>query len=213
MKKTLLILTVSSGLLFASCGKSDTKAVDTKDAGDVASATEQSVTYNIDKEGSEVIWTGSKVLQGGHTGTIAISEGSLSTENGTISAGNFVVDMSSIMEAGNDDEESRTKLVGHLKSADFFNVDTFSTATFEIIEGGADKVKGNLTIKGITKQIEIPVTTETTDDGLVASSTFTINRNDWGITWGNGSTHKIDFLKDNFINDNIEFDVRLVATK
>ena len=52
-----------------------------------------------------------------------------------------------------------------------------------------------------------------TESGTTMSSTFTINRNDWGVTWGNNSTNKIDFLKDNFIKDEIEFDVNLVASK
>jgi len=214
MKKALLIFTVSAGVLLASCGNpSSNETVDAADAGETAEATAESVTYNVNLDESSVNWKGAKVIDGSHTGTIAITAASISTKDGAIEAGNFTLDMNSIAETNNDDEEGVSKLIGHLKSGDFFLVDSFPSASFEITEGGTDHVKGNLTIKGITKEIEIPVTMNDTESGTTMSSTFTINRNDWGVTWGNNSTNKIDFLKDNFIKDEIEFDVNLVASK
>ncbi len=213
MKKTLLILSVSTALLFTACGNPQKETVDTEDAGEAAEATVESVAYTVDAEASNVQWTGNKILEGSHTGTINISEGSISAKEGVIESGSFTLDMASFDETGNDDADMVAKLIGHLKSPDFFNVDSFATASFEITEGGAEMVKGNLTIKGITNQIEIPVSTEMTDAGMTATSSFTINRNDWGVTWGNNSTNKIEFLKDNFIKDEISFDVSLVANK
>ncbi len=212
MKKTLLILSVSVGVILSSCGDAK-KTASTEEAGETAEATTESVTYNVNTDDSKVTWMGAKVLDGSHTGTVAITNGSLSAKDGVVESGSFSLDMTSITEVGNDNEEMVGKLMGHLKSADFFMVDTFPTASFEITSGGKDMVKGNLTIKGITKEIEIPVTTEITEGGMTASSKFAINRNDWGVTWGNNSTNKIDMLKDNFIKDEIEFDVMLVATK
>lgn len=198
----------------ASCGNpSSNETVDAADAGETAEATAESVTYNVNLDESSVNWKGAKVIDGSHTGTIAITSASISTKDGAIEAGNFTLDMNSIAETNNDDEEGVAKLIGHLKSGDFFLVDSFPTASFEITEGGKDHVKGNLTIKGITKEIEIPVTMNDTENGATMTSSFTINRNDWGVTWGNNSTNKIDFLKDNFIKDEIEFDVNLVASK
>lgn len=213
MKRTLLILTVAAGVLFASCGDSKTKTVDTENAGETSEASAESVAYQVNLDQSTVNWKGAKVIEGSHVGTVAISSASLSVKGDAIEAGNFTLDMSSIAEAGNDNEEMAGKLIGHLKSGDFFMVDTFPTASFVVTEGGSDNIKGNLTIKGITKEIQIPVTQTATENGLTVSSTFTINRNDWGVTWGNNSTNKIDMLKDNFIKDEIEFDVKLVASK
>lgn len=211
MKKTLLILSIATGVIFASC--SNPKTTTTDEAGETAEATSESVSYAVNTGESTVTWFGSKVLEGSHTGSIAITSGSLSVKDGAIEAGNFTLDMSSIQEVGGADEKMSAKLIGHLKSGDFFMVDTFPTASFEITSGGTDMVKGNLTIKGITKEIEIPVTTTMTENGMTASSKFAINRNDWNVTWGNNSTNKIDMLKDNFIKDEIEFDVNLVASK
>ena len=211
MKKTLLILSISTGLLMASC--SNPKTATTEEAGETAEATTESVSYTVDLGASTVNWSGAKVLEGSHTGTVALTAGSLSVKEGAIEAGSFTLDMTSINEVGGSSEEMTAKLIGHLKSPDFFMVDSFPTASFEITSGGTDKVKGNLTIKGITNEIEIPVTTEMTEEGMKATSSFAINRNDWNVTWGNNSTNKIDMLKDNFIKDQIEFDVTLVATK
>ncbi|MCB0735701.1 MAG: YceI family protein, partial [Bacteroidetes bacterium] len=103
------------------------------------------------------------------------------------------------------------KLVGHLKSGDFFQVDSFPTATFEVVSVNGNTITGNLTIKGITKSIEIPADVQIAENRLTASSSFTINRNDWGITWGSAA-QPIDFLKDNLIKEEIQFDINLVAT-
>ena len=211
MKKTLLILSISAGVLFSSCG--NPKTTTTEEAGETADATTESVTYNVNAAESSVNWTGAKVLEGSHTGTVAVTAGSLSVKDGAIEAGSFTIDMASVQEVGGTDEAMTAKLMGHLKSADFFMVDSFPTASFEITSGGADMVKGNLTIKGMTKEIEIPVTTVMTETGMTASSEFAINRNDWNVTWGNNSTNKIDMLKDNFIKDEIAFAVTLVAAK
>ena len=212
MKKTLLILSVSTGLLLASCG--NPKTTTTEEAGETAEATVESVTYNVNLDESTVNWSSAKVLDGSYTGTVTVTAGSLSTKDGAIEAGSFTLDMTSISEANPASEEMTAKLMGHLKSGDFFMVDSFPTASFEITSGGTDMVKGNLTIKGITKEIEIPVTTEMTDAGMTASSKFAINRNDWGVVWGNNNTDENwAFLKDNFIKDEIEFDVTLVASK
>jgi polyisoprenoid-binding protein YceI len=83
----------------------------------------------------------------------------------------------------------------HLKSADFFDVEKFPTITFlsEKVEesaAGTLKVTGDLTIRGVTKQVVLEV------DGVApevkdpwgnikagASATTHVNRQDFGLTW------------------------------
>jgi polyisoprenoid-binding protein YceI len=84
---------------------------------------------------------------------------------------------------------------GHLKSPDFFDVEKFPTMKFvstKVEKAGNNKLKviGNLTIKGVTKQVVLAVdgpTGEVKDPwgGLrrAASATTLINRKDFGITW------------------------------
>jgi polyisoprenoid-binding protein YceI len=82
---------------------------------------------------------------------------------------------------------------GHLKSADFLDVENHPTITFSSTgvrrEGGDFKVDGELTIIGVTKPVTLDVEFDggATDPwgnakaGFTASTT--INREDWGLTW------------------------------
>ena len=70
--------------------------------------------------------------------------------------------MNSIADLSIESAEYKAKLEGHLKSADFFDVEKNPYSVFAItgVDGDSGKVtvKGNLTIKGIQKNIEFPAT-------------------------------------------------------
>lgn len=84
---------------------------------------------------------------------------------------------------------------GHLKSADFFDAAKFPEMTFKSTKvekkNGRHILTGDLTIKGVTKQVSFPFTMTGgvkdpwggTRFGIAAGTT--INRRDFGITWGN----------------------------
>ena len=216
MKK---ILYAAVGLtLFSACKQSSEKA---GEAGEVKAASTEAVSYAIDKAASSVKWEGAKLTETVHTGSVSISDGSLSAKQGKLEAGSFTIDMNSITNADLTDTAYANKLVGHLKSADFFLTDSFPTAKFEItgVEAASSpdsaKVTGNLTLKGITKSISFPAKVSLSDSTLDASAKFTINRNDWGVTWGGAKSDKKiqDMLKNNLIKDDISFDVALKGRK
>lgn len=218
MKKLIYVL--AAGVVFAACGDSKKTAEDKKE---VAEVSQEAVTYTVDTEASSVKWEGAKITETVHSGTVKISDGSLSVKDGNVEAGNFTIDMTSISNEDLTEETGVSKLVGHLKSPDFFMVDTFPTAKFEIssvekVEGdanGTHKVSGNLTIKDVTNGISFPATITVTDNGVEAIAKITINRNEWGIIWGGTKTDQSvkDFLKNNLIKDEISFDVALKAGK
>ena len=83
---------------------------------------------------------------------------------------------------------------GHLKSNDFFDMETYPTITFRStsIEAADEqnyKVTGDLTIKGTTKPVTVDLefTGAATDPfgnlriGFEGSTT--VNRKDWGVNW------------------------------
>ena len=78
---------------------------------------------------------------------------------------------------------------GHLKSADFFDVETFPTITFRSTEVKGDKLIGDLTIRDITKPVELDFTYEgaATDPFGTYRAGFTgettISRKEFGLTW------------------------------
>lgn len=82
---------------------------------------------------------------------------------------------------------------GHLKSADFFDVEKYPEITFKsskIEKSGDDYVAtGTLTIRGVSKQIRLPFTVSgpiqdprgNKKIGIEASTT--INRHDYNVSW------------------------------
>ena len=81
-------------------------------------------TQKVDVTKSVVNWTGKKVT-GEHHGTIAVKEGDLEEMNGKVTGGKIVMDMPSIANLDLTDAGMNAKLIGHLKSDDFFGVQTF----------------------------------------------------------------------------------------
>jgi len=81
----------------------------------------------------------------------------------------------------------KSKLSKHLKSADFFDVAQFPTATFRSTEikkdGEGHTITGDLTLHGVTKRISFPATVAVTGATLSANAEFSINRQDFGINY------------------------------
>lgn len=99
-----------------------------------------------------------------------------------------VIDVASI----NTSDENRD---GHLRSADFFDVENYPNMTFvgkEVKKTGESEydVTGDLTIKGTTKEVTVDVTYEgqskdPMSGNIVAgfSGQTTVNRKEFGLTW------------------------------
>lgn len=166
--------------------------------------------FKVTIENSTLNWKGYKPT-GSHTGTIALASGNIVVKNNKLTGGSFVANMSTIKDA-----DGSAKLEGHLKSADFFEVAGFPTAKFDItkseIKAGKIQVTGNMTIKGITKQITFPATLAVNKDNVtLTSETFQINRADFNVKYQ--SKTFFTELKEKFINDEFDFQVTIVAKK
>lgn len=76
----------------------------------------------------------------------------------------------------------------HLRSADFFDVARHPVVAFQsdrvTAAGGGVTVHGRLTMRGVTREVAIPVQVEVAgDDALVARGQFALNRQDYGISY------------------------------
>jgi len=216
MKTSFLkIFTVVAFASFVSCNDK-AKEAETTEAEEKAVATDASVTYTANTNESMIEWKGFKPT-GTHNGTINISKGVVEVSNDKIESGNFAINMNSIeVKDIPMEEEGNAKLTGHLKSPDFFNVEEFPNAKFEITKvetkNGKTMLSGNLTMKEETNNITFPVTTSMEGDTMkLTSETFTIDRSKWDVKYGSKSF--FDDLGDKFINDDIELKVTLVAEK
>jgi len=168
----------------------------------------------VDTEKSVITWKGYKVT-GQHAGTLNIETGKLGFEDGKLTSGSFVIDMTSIAVTDIKREGGRKKLVGHLASADFFDVAKFPTANFEITKvysrgmAGDYKIKGELTIKGISKEIKFNAKVAEEEGKQIATADITIDRTDFNVQYGSGSF--FNKLGDKTIYDEFDLSIKLVV--
>ncbi|MFT5217004.1 MAG: polyisoprenoid-binding protein YceI [Glaciecola sp.] len=205
--KFLTILAIGAAVV--SCKKKADEAV-TTDAAEVATSEVAATKYMANATESVIEWTGYKPT-GKHNGTIKIETGVFTVNDGTLETGSFIIDMNSLS-----DSEANAKLEGHLKSADFFDVEKHASAAFEVtgfeMVDGKSMLSGNLTLKDVKNNVTFPVTT--TEDGdtfTLTSEMFTIDRSKWNVQYGSKSF--FDDLGDKFINDDIELKVTVKAKK
>lgn len=171
--------------------------------------------YKVDPKASNVKWTAEKVT-GGHWGHIDIKSGNLIVDNGKITDGQFTTDMSSIVVKDLEPGEWNTKLLNHLKSEDFFHVAKHKEADFDIriikdLGNGKIKVTGDLTIKGIKKQITFDTDYKINGNKITANAVMVVDRTRYDIKYGSGSF--FDSLGDKTIYDEFTLNINLVANK
>lgn len=111
-------------------------------------------------------------------------------------------------------DEYKSKLEGHLKSADFFGVETFPTSTLEVKEiTGREKdkyqVKCNLTIKSITREVDLEMDVTMTNGRFVGLASFTVDRSKFEVKYGSGSF--FDNLGDSALSDDLEIQLKIVG--
>jgi len=169
----------------------------------------------VDTQASFVQWTGYKVT-GKHFGKVRLKSGNLVYNNGNLTGGAFVLDMKSIsvedMTGGGAD-----KLRGHLMSDDFFGVEKYPSAKFEITKvisrgtPGAYKIIGNLTIKSTTKEIRFNADMKQENGKTVGVAKITLDRSEYDIRYGSGSF--FENLGDKTIYDEFDLDINLVVSK
>lgn len=177
----------------------------------MSTATAPARTYQIDKAHSEANFQVRHLLtkvRGRFTqfeGTIAFNE-----EQPEQSSVRFTIDAKSV-DTNQPDRDA------HLRSEDFFAVDTHPSITFESrkIErrgGQVFDVSGDLTIRGITRPIVLPVSylgrakDPWGSDKLAFETAVTLNRKDFGLTW-NAALETGGFL----VGDEVKVDISIQA--
>lgn len=175
----------------------------------------KATNLKVNTSKSELTWVGKKI-GGEHTGKITLKEGTIVLDGNKLTGGKFVADLNTITSTDLTDKEYNAKLIGHLKSDDFFSVAKHPTATFVVTKAapksaGVYDVTGDLTIKGITKPVTFPVTVKTTAAGAEATGTLVVDRSKYDIKYNSKSF--FDNLGDKVIHDDFTIDVKLVAGK
>jgi polyisoprenoid-binding protein YceI len=173
----------------------------------------------IDSGKSSVRWLGKKkVVDSKHFGTIGLKAGAVELDaKNQLTGGQFEIDMTSMKDEDLTDAGYNAKLIGHLKSEDFFSVDKHPTSRFVIksvkpLKGKADathEIAGDLTIKGITHPVTFPAKIEVSGKEAKAAGKVVFDRTKYEIRYGSGKFFQN--LGDKIIDDTIEIDLDLRA--
>jgi polyisoprenoid-binding protein YceI len=226
MKKTNISYLIAAALfLFVTSCKNNSSGEKAQvgEAQQVAAANGDK--YVVDAKSAKLLWEASKVT-GTHNGSVNIGAGEFFLKDGNITSGSFTIAMNSIMVydlqsgQGKEDLESHLKGTGAEGVDDFFNINAFPTAKYEITKTTAlsgdstatHLIYGNLTLKGITKEVGFKA--KITNQGnmiKVSAPQFQIDRTEFGIKFRSGKF--FDNLADKAINDNFGLAVELTAIK
>lgn len=166
-----------------------------------------------------VNWSGSNtVSKSGHQGTINVEAGELMVNQGQLLFGKVTLDMNSISVTDIKDPGERRDLESHLKDSDFFETNKFPKAEFSFTEVLPSTMpnfnwvlSGNLTMKGKSVPVNIPVKVTIEGDILRAESpTFPINRTQWGVNFQSGI---LGTARDKMIDDTVPLSLKILAKK
>ena len=148
----------------------------------------------IDITQSQVEWIGRKVT-GEHSGTIGLTEGWIQMDGDILIAGEIIIDMASISNVDIQSPDWRGKLETHLKSEDFFYVNSFPEAILKIngsqplqLDNSANNMQilADLTIRGITHPISFPVLIQNSGPTFSAEGSVNIDRTLYNIKYKSG---------------------------
>jgi polyisoprenoid-binding protein YceI len=224
---TLIYLSALVVMSFGSCADApESDKATTTEAKEVAGTSGD--TYKVDPSGSKIEWIGTKVT-GHHLGAINIKDGQLEVKDGAVTSGNFTIDMTSIV-VNDKDTSSNRKLQAHLLSPDFFDAKNHPEGKFAItsvqpfsgtvtdssdarqegiskykVSNPTHKISGNLTLKGVTKNIEFPARVTVSGNSVDALAKFNIDRKQWNIVYPG--------KPNDLIRDEVHLGIALKATK
>jgi polyisoprenoid-binding protein YceI len=209
MKKLMtLFLAVAASVALAETKVETTVKAAAKKAEKAVEKVVLEKTYDVT---GEVKWTGHGVGKN-HHGQIALKSGQVEMKGDDLVGGYFVMDMPTLKTADSE------RLQGHLRSADFFDVEKNKEATFKITKveplkpakagDPTHKVTGDLTIKGKTGSETLLATITKKDNHYVAVATGQIkDRTKYDIVYNSAKFKAASILGDKLIEDTIDLEI------
>lgn len=202
---------VAVSLCFSSCNTgSKSTEYDTESATEAVESEAPGLSGNlaVDTESSMVKWKGEMMGMYAHEGTLKFSEGSITMADGQVTGGSFVVDMSSITPTDENfnPEEGKTKekLVGHLSSGDFFDVENSPTASFTLNDNQGN---GTLMIRGKEGAESVEnIVMVTEGDQVTVKGKLKFDRKNYDVAF-------VHPMQEMVLSDDIELDIELIASK
>lgn len=211
MRSHALSVVAFVAVALVACGPNEAEITAAKEkaaADSIAALSTIEKTYTVDVATSKVMWTSTMVGVYSHSGSANLAEGKLMTKGGMLTGGSFVIDMKSMIPLDSNykaKDQTKENLVGHLSSPDFFAVDSFPTAVFNITGAEGNVASGDLTVRGKTNSEKVTDIVVTEENGMLkASGKLSFDRQKYGVAY--------KAAKDMVLNDAIELTVELTGT-
>ena len=170
--------------------------------------------YTLDAENSTLGWLGMISSDYNHSGTVNFTSGSVTMENGELTDGSFVVDMTTINDTSMAEPKSGY-LTGHLQGTVvdddhpqnmFFNTPEFPTVEVKLGEYKDGNLSTKLMILGSELTQEVPVEISSSENGASIKGKFTMDFTSLGIPGLSGEG-------EGAISPKIDFDLNLILTE
>ena len=206
MKSTILSMALlAASVSFIACDSKESSSSETTEE----TAGLPDGTLTVDTTASEVMWKGSMVGMYDHSGDVKLESGNVTVADGKITGGKFVIDLTSITPTDSNYKEDKTpeKLVGHLSSEDFFHIEQYPTATFDITGSEGNTVMGNLTVRGKTNPEKVENVVISEENGQMhLKGDIKFDRTKYDVAFKHP-------MQEMVISNDIEMNVTLVANK
>lgn len=172
------------------------------------------MAQKIDTSESIVKWTGYGVGKS-HWGHVQIKSAELKFEKKEPKSGEVVIDLNSI-QAKDLEGEWADKLNGHLKGADFFNVEkhpvaSFKTSSITKQKDGSYKVDGKLTIKDKTHDKSVLLKMEEEKKQKFLVGTLKFDRSKFDVKYNSDAFFDVAMLGDKLIKNDIDLELKLAV--
>ena len=169
-------------------------------------------TYTVNTESSKVKWTGYHLAKSyEHWGYVSIKSGSVELEGEDLVGGEVVIDMTSISNVDVEDSKDNAKLVKDLSSKRFFNAKEFPEANLKIKSSeksgdGSFKITADITIRGITKEIQFDATRTKGGETVEFTAAFEVDRiaHEVMAMWS---------IENAILSNKFDLEINLVASK
>ena len=212
MNIKLLIIFILT-ILLTGCANNKESATDNQQIKTTKISNINKGDYIVNKDLSTIKWTGKEITTKSHYGILDLKEGSIYVNNDGIISGNVVIDMNSI-NCLDMSGRGKNRLEGHLRSDDFFGVNSYPEANLSFTSWSVNSLgkilyKGDLTIKNITHPITFSGSVKKIDIGYRSTINLSFDRTLYEIKFRSGKYFQN--LGDKLILDNIDISAEIVT--
>ena len=211
MRSSIINTTIIGLLLITGCSTKDKNSSKEVKVLSVIETKLNTGLYNVLEDSSQVLWECEWLGGAKHDGSVQLISGSIDISETSDVNGKFIVDLNSMKCFDLKNEFTNKKLIGHLKSDDFFDVANYPNAVLELvsgknISGNEFKFNGNLTIKGRTHPVTFKGTVVENNSSYDADLKLIFDRSKYDVRYRSASL--FSDLGDRIIADDVKLTVK-----